>query len=67
MGTSLGVMCLFFQCRFSFLDVPSPVRMEQPEVVWSCLHCNSAMLARAYVHNCMFQENQGLGFEEGTT
>ena len=26
-----------------------------------------AMLARAHVHNCMFQGNQGLGFEEGTT
>ena len=26
-----------------------------------------AMLARAHVHNCMFQGNQGLRFEEGTT
>ena len=26
-----------------------------------------AMLARAHVHNCIFQGNQGLGFEEGTT
>ena len=25
MSTILGVMCLFFQCRYSFLDVPSPV------------------------------------------
>ena len=25
MGTILGVMSLFFQCRFSFLDVASPV------------------------------------------
>ena len=32
-----------------------------------CKAENLAMLARAHVHNCMFQGNQGLGFEEGTT
>ena len=52
---------------YIFISRCSKSRMDQPEIVWSCLHCNSAMLARAYVHNCMFQGNQGLEFEEGTT